>query len=421
MNRNIESYPNGVVLWRALLALALGAASVSAQPSPSRPRPYAGLYQGAAKGRLTGHRQAPSATAVRAVQRQHPSYIMIPIDLVPGKTQITPNDLNSKGQVIGTAVNEWGVDGVGYQFSESGTQVLPGLPPAFYIWPICINDRNQIVGQAYFGDPTDITFVGWFWKPGLKELARLSPLRNADGWVSGSGINHAGQIVGLSGTPTPFQCDAVLWESYKAQPTKLKGLPGAPVTDAWIINNNKPPQIAGWAFLDSFWGHSQALFWRQPDAVPEVLPGLGGDGDQATSINDSQQIAGYCATDPDDPSGSLHAVLWEHGKLTELAPDYTYSQASGNTHAINNAGQIVGCAMMEDGLSHAVLWEKTGSKIKMIDLNDQIAQPSNYLLYYADGINDDGCIVVDAYEVNDPAQLNRAFLLVPDHRTNAPR
>jgi uncharacterized membrane protein len=173
--------------------------------------------------------------------------------------------------------------------------------------------------------------------------------------------------------------------------------------------------------LDSFWGHSQALFWRQPDAAPEVLPGLGGDGDWATSINDNQQIAGYCATDPDNPSGSLHAVLWEHGKLTDLAPDYPYSQASGSTHAINNAGQIVGSVVMGDGSSHAVLWERCGQEIKMIDLNDHLTQPTDYLLYYADGINDDGCIIVDAYDVNDPAQLNRAFLLVPDRRTNAPR
>jgi hypothetical protein len=57
----------------------------------------------------------------------------------------------------------------------------------------------------------------------------------------------------------------------------------------------------------------------------------------------------------------------------------------------------------------------------MIDLNDHLTQPTNYLLNYADGINDDGCIIVDAYDVNDPTQLNRAFLLVPDHRTNAPR
>jgi hypothetical protein len=58
----------------------------------------------------------------------------------------------------------------------------------------------------------------------------------------------------------------------------------------------------------------------------------------------------------------------------------------------------------------------------MIDLNDCVAQTtSHFFFYYADGINDDGSIIVDAYDLRDPAQLNRAFLLVPLHGTGARR
>jgi hypothetical protein len=77
---------------------------------------------------------------------------------------------------------------------------------------------------------------------------------------------------------------------------------------------------------------------------------------------------------------------------------------------------------MADGLEHAALWETACDDIKMIDLNDCVAQTtSHFFFYYADGINDDGSIIVDAYDLRDPAQLNRAFLLVPLHGTGARR
>ena len=82
-------------------------------------------------------------------------------------------------------------------------------------------------------------------------------------------------------------------------------------------------------------------------------------------------------------------------------------------NGINNLGQIVGAVVKEDGQEHAVLWQRQSQEVEMIDLNEALTEPSSWFLTYADGINDNGVIIVDAFDLNDPGALNRAFLLVP--------
>ena len=202
----------------------------------------------------------------------------------------------------------------------------------------------------------------------------------------------------------------MVWDSYKLPPTRLRSLPSLS-TSARGINANRTTQIIGVGNLEGTetW---YALFWRNPSAAPEVLPGLSGGQDVPVSINDHQQIAGWSAVDPNDPFGTSHAVLWENGEIINLAPDYPFSVV-GNVNGINNLAQIVGSVLMEDGQEHAVLWQRQSQEIELIDLNEALAEPSSWFLTYADGINDNGVIIVDAFDLNDPGALNRAFLLVP--------
>ena len=405
----------------ALLAFALGAASALAQQPRFRAGPNTGFRPSPNISKPTGHWQSPAAcAATRATQHHNPCYLMIPIDLVPGKTDITPNALNSKGRVIGFGYDASDDLDVAYMwFKGGGTRPLPVLPGVFNTWPFSINDRDEIVGQDLLGDPAAPLQIGWFWKPGMKQYAVLSPLRDGDQNVGVNQIDHAGRIVGYSGPGYPDQVEAVLWESYKVAPTPLKGPPGA-WTSARAINAKRPPQLAGAANLKGTdtW---LALQWRAPHLAPDVLPDLGGGQAIAVSIKDNKQIAGWSATDSNDPFGTAHAVLWEDGQVIDLAPSNLWSLAS-SVNSLNHDGQIVGGVVMADGLEHAALWETACDDIKMIDLNDCVAQTtSHFFFYYADGINDDGSIIVDAYDLRDPAQLNRAFLLVPLHGTGARR
>lgn len=351
------------------------------------------------------------ALAVTSAVAKDTKYRMVPIDLLPGLAQNSPNALSDKARVIGFGFGESLDNNVAYLwFKGGGGRPLPALPGAFNTWPYSINNRDEIVGQDLIGDPASPTRAGWFWKHGMKQCARLQPLRAGDQNVGVNQIDHAGRIVGYSGQLYGARADAVVWDSHKVPPTKLRGLPGLS-TSARGINANRTPQIVGVGNLEGTetW---YALLWRNPRTDPEVLPGLGGGQDVPVSINDHKQITGWSAMDPNDPFGTSHAVLWENGEVTDLAPDYPFSLV-GNVNGINNLGQIVGTVVMEDGQQHAVLWQRQGQKMEMIDMNEALAEPSSCFLTYADGINDNGVIIVDAFDLNDPGALNRAFLLVP--------
>ena len=351
------------------------------------------------------------ALAVTSGVAKDTRYKLVPIDPLPGLAQNTPNALNDKGRVIGFGFGESQDYNVAYLwFNGGGSHPLPALPGAFNTWPLSINDRDEVVGQDLIGDPANPTQAGWFWKHGMKQCARLQPLRAGDQNVGVNQIDHTGRIVGYSGQLYGARADAVVWESYKAPPTKLRGLPGLS-TYARGINANRTPQIVGAGNLEET-AEWYALLWRHPSSSPEVLPGLGGGQDVAVSINDHQQITGWSGVDPNDPLGTSHAVLWENGQVTDLAPDYPFSVV-GNVNGINNLGQIVGAVVKEDGQQHAALWQRRGQQIEMIDLNEALARPASWFLTYADGINDNGVIIVDAFDLKDPGALNRAFLLVP--------
>lgn len=77
---------------------------------------------------------------------------------------------------------------------------------------------------------------------------------------------------------------------------------------------------------------------RAPAAAPlrvtmTELPTLGGEDTRVSGVNDSGQAIGSSQR----PDGTVHAVLWEDGEITELLPDWAFSSAD----AINNAGQVL--------------------------------------------------------------------------------
>lgn len=97
-----------------------------------------------------------------------------------------------------------------------------------------------------------------------------------------------------------------------------------------------------------------------------------------SALNDKGQVVGTV-----NGTGRSHAVLWDNGKLTDLAtlPGYPLSGAGG----INNKGQIVGGVLNDDrSADRAVLWE-----------NGQVTElgGSDGLGNGASGINDSSQVV----------------------------
>jgi probable HAF family extracellular repeat protein len=107
-----------------------------------------------------------------------------------------------------------------------------------------------------------------------------------------------------------------------------------------------------------------------------TLPG--GSSSEATGINNSGQVVGYCVAS----SGYYHGFLYSHGLMQDLGtlPNGVNSFGFG----INDKGQVVGQAAAADGYAHAFLYD-SGT---MQDLG-VVGGPFTY----ADSINDSGQIV----------------------------
>jgi probable HAF family extracellular repeat protein len=73
-----------------------------------------------------------------------------------------------------------------------------------------------------------------------------------------------------------------------------------------------------------------------------------GVGGMAVAINSRGQIIGQRET-----ASEVHAFLWEHGNITDLG---TLGGGSSEAVAINARGDVVGRSGTASGEVHAVLW-----------------------------------------------------------------
>lgn len=126
-------------------------------------------------------------------------------------------------------------------------------------------------------------------------------------------------------------------------------------------------------------------------AVAVALPNLpGGTSSSAAAVNDAGQIVGWATT----AAGTQHAVVWDHGVITDLGtlPGGTYSAATG----VNDKAQVVGYARIRgpfDVAIHGFLWQNG----QMTDLQPlQPSSPRVSSTSSASGINNGSRIVGDS-------------------------
>lgn len=265
-----------------------------------------------------------------------------------------------------------------------------------------INNRGQAAGWAEL--PNSGGEAPTLWN-GTK-VTRLTTL-GAGG--EASAINNQGQVAGEVFLPQGGS-GAVVWNG--TQLTRLNSL-GGTYSDAYAINNRG--QVAGSSDLASPESH-HAVLWNGKKATD--LGTFGGHYSDAKGINDRGQVVGvasYGSTDQ-NPGELSHAALWNGARATDLGSlggPSGYSFANG----INNAGVIVGESGMADGSEHATLW--AGGKITDLnDLLDPKAKSEGWVLFTANGINNEGWIVGSAR--NTVLQRTHAFLLTPLHQGATP-
>ena len=250
-----------------------------------------------------------------------------------------------------------------------------------------INDLGQITGREFNADHSVQNALLW---PATGNAVQL--MQDAPG--SAYAINNNGQIIGALGEAGPTPDHAVYWMNSSSAPVTLVAPAEYPLSNGLHINASA--QMVGNEFNEEG-SAGRALFWNTPSSAAVTLMNPAG-GYTGTALgarrclNDAGQIVGAAYI---NDVVVAHAVFWAGSASAPVdlgAPggDLPYSEADD----INNSGQIAGYAY-NDTFSNirGVFWANSSSTMTLLaPLTQQIsnAQPS--------GINDGGQIVGEAFD-----------------------
>jgi uncharacterized membrane protein len=223
-------------------------------------------------------------------------------------------------------------------------------------------------------------------------------LRDLGSPTNARDINERGQIAGSSCGAIANGCPALRWEP-DGRVVALADLPGGfSIGDGWA--NNDPGEIVG----DS-WGSAnvaEAVSWQGGTVEP-----LGAEG-TAFDINNRGQIVGLARVD------ERRAVMWHEGEMivlpSRVGEVLSLLRDFSAALAINEHGVVVGRATTTPpGSSGATLWQEG----RAVDLSELLCSPLPRLmgLTRAADINERGEIAADAFE-GGITRL-RALILTP--------
>lgn len=273
---------------------------------------------------------------------------------------------------------------------------------------LAVNDRREVVGRSVVGlDGGGIRNQAFLWSEGTM-VALPDPDVGRDVRSSFAGaINGNGQVAGTIGY-VGGGADAVVWQSDQT-PVLLPALGSQPTPVAVAVDINDAGQVVGWSRNDA--GQREATVWENGEARGLGL--LGGNGTEATAINEAGDIVGMrdgrdIVFWPVDGSPQVlgqpglveesYAVrsrvedinddrriigiesdafvkqfppetrswVWQAGTFTELrAPEelISFNYPETSVEAINNTGQAVGSVS-----GRVVLWEISMTTTVEIDI-----------------------------------------------------
>jgi probable HAF family extracellular repeat protein len=251
-----------------------------------------------------------------------------------------------------------------FRWDNDGLADLGTLPGGNASDVAGINARGWIAGNSTNGEIDALTggavVHAVLWKN--DEITDLGTL--GEGTLStATYVNDAGQVIGASTintTPDPFSFAGAAIHPFIWQNGVMRDLGTLGGPDAFPNNGCADPRhglVTGGSFINSTPNPDtgvptmHAVLWQ--DGKMTDIPTLGGDlaGDTALCANNRGQVAGSSGL----PGGlCCHPFLWDHGVLTDLG---TLGGDFGLMHWLNDAGEVVGIAAAPgDASFHATLW-----------------------------------------------------------------
>jgi probable HAF family extracellular repeat protein len=237
---------------------------------------------------------------------------------ISGASQMTANDINDRGQVVGQFIDPSGTHG--FVFEEDSFCQLD-YPDATSTNILGINNLGQMVGML-----TTLTATAGF----LYDRGTFSPALSFPGagnLTIANGINDRGHIVGVYQDALPGEHSFI----YKAGQFTPLHYPGAKESAVDDINNSGEvvgyfPDAAGthgFVYLENVGAFTPPL----NDPPSTIMPLRG--------VNNGGQIVGGQV----DGSGNEHPFLYMDGGIN---PIIFPGAISAVTNGINDRGQVVG-------------------------------------------------------------------------------
>jgi probable HAF family extracellular repeat protein len=311
----------------------------------------------------------------------------------PGWAWCVANDINNRGDVVGTCARPASYN-VAVLWRDGAVTVLGVLPGSNESAAAAINDAGVVIGSAH--TTSEDRSTAFRWVDGTMSALALPPGTTS---THAFDINAAGTIVGMATGPSGTSSQPVVWRGVGIAP--LSGTWGSVSGEARGINNRGDVVgvayggIGGYVWSDGIFKPLTSPYGSLPQAIsdrgvavgliqteggtpvhgavwgkaltrippdssrpvtaapqPVFLGTLGGTSSNAIRINDRRQIIGYSTIVPDREE--TRPFLWENGVMRDLSTD---PGELSFAYDLNDLGHIAGAsADREDGSTYGAWW-----------------------------------------------------------------